>query len=135
MGACTYCKTVQARGKLGSYAPDAIVERVNQAVGEGVKEIWLTSEDTGNMIMIFVFKKKIIRGLWKRYKYEYFIIIEGNNKESTRRCYDENWNDQSSIYDGTFGNNCRNFETSECLRFFTCSSAGLKFFLKNINFL
>lgn len=27
LGSCTYCKTRHARGKLGSYAPEAIVER------------------------------------------------------------------------------------------------------------
>ena len=47
LGSCTYCKTRHARGKLGSYDPNAIVERVKQAVEEGVLEIWLTSEDTG----------------------------------------------------------------------------------------
>eukprot|EP01054_Gregarina_sp_Poly1_P004345 Gregarina_sp_Poly_1__4344@NODE_2354_length_2248_cov_252_581843_g444_i1_p1_GENE_NODE_2354_length_2248_cov_252_581843_g444_i1NODE_2354_length_2248_cov_252_581843_g444_i1_p1_ORF_typecomplete_len434_score54_01UPF0004/PF00919_20/5_9e25Radical_SAM/PF04055_21/4e19DUF19/PF01579_18/0_06TRAM/PF01938_20/1e04TRAM/PF01938_20/0_39Imm30/PF15565_6/0_62_NODE_2354_length_2248_cov_252_581843_g444_i19472176 len=47
LGSCTYCKTKQARGHLGSYAPEAIVERVRSAVLEGVQQIWLTSEDTG----------------------------------------------------------------------------------------
>jgi threonylcarbamoyladenosine tRNA methylthiotransferase CDKAL1 len=47
LGSCTYCKTRHARGKLGSYDPNAIVERVKQAIDEGVLEIWLTSEDTG----------------------------------------------------------------------------------------
>ena len=47
LGSCTYCKTKHARGKLGSYLPEAILSRVEQAVAEGVKEIWLTSEDTG----------------------------------------------------------------------------------------
>eukprot|EP01033_Poteriospumella_lacustris_P002515 gene2515-1823_t len=47
LGACTYCKTREARGKLGSYALEAIVDRVKQVVDEGVSEIWLTSEDTG----------------------------------------------------------------------------------------
>ena len=47
LGSCTYCKTVYARGKLGSYDPNAIVERVKSAISEGVMEIWLTSEDTG----------------------------------------------------------------------------------------
>jgi threonylcarbamoyladenosine tRNA methylthiotransferase CDKAL1 len=28
LGSCTYCKTRHARGKLGSYDPNAIVERV-----------------------------------------------------------------------------------------------------------
>ena len=47
LGSCTYCKTRHARGKLGSYDPKAIVDRVRQAIEEGVIEIWLTSEDTG----------------------------------------------------------------------------------------
>ncbi|XP_044270432.1 threonylcarbamoyladenosine tRNA methylthiotransferase [Tribolium madens] len=44
---CTYCKTKHARGELGSYPPEEIVERAKQAFEEGVVEIWLTSEDTG----------------------------------------------------------------------------------------
>ncbi|KAI9204840.1 uncharacterized protein BJ171DRAFT_90497 [Polychytrium aggregatum] len=44
---CTYCKTKHARGDLGSYAPEEIVERVKTVLSEGVMEIWLTSEDTG----------------------------------------------------------------------------------------
>jgi len=47
LGSCTYCKTRHARGKLGSYDPNAIVERARLAIAEGVVEIWLTSEDTG----------------------------------------------------------------------------------------
>lgn len=38
---------MQARGKLGSYSPSAIIARAKQAISEGVSEIWLTSEDTG----------------------------------------------------------------------------------------
>ncbi|KAJ3323768.1 Threonylcarbamoyladenosine tRNA methylthiotransferase [Blyttiomyces sp. JEL0837] len=44
---CTYCKTKHARGNLGSYEPAEIWSRVEQVILEGVKEIWLTSEDTG----------------------------------------------------------------------------------------
>eukprot|EP00908_Phaeocystis_cordata_P017783 Transcript_29150.p2 GENE.Transcript_29150~~Transcript_29150.p2 ORF type:complete len:681 (+),score=272.71 Transcript_29150:274-2043(+) len=47
LGSCTYCKTVFARGRLGSYEPAALVARLRGALGEGVKEVWLTSEDTG----------------------------------------------------------------------------------------
>jgi threonylcarbamoyladenosine tRNA methylthiotransferase CDKAL1 len=47
LGSCTYCKTKHARGKLGSYALNAIVSRVEEVVKEGVSEIWLSSEDTG----------------------------------------------------------------------------------------
>ena len=47
LGNCTYCKTKHARGELGSYSISAIVSRVETAVSEGVKQIWLTSEDLG----------------------------------------------------------------------------------------
>ncbi len=43
----TYCKTKHARGELGSYYPQEIVERIKQSFDEGVVEVWLTSEDTG----------------------------------------------------------------------------------------
>jgi threonylcarbamoyladenosine tRNA methylthiotransferase CDKAL1 len=32
---------------LGSYQPAALLKRISTAINEGVKEIWLTSEDTG----------------------------------------------------------------------------------------
>lgn len=44
---CTYCKTRHARGELGSYPIQEIVDRAVQSFEEGVCEIWLTSEDTG----------------------------------------------------------------------------------------
>ncbi|OTF83242.1 threonylcarbamoyladenosine tRNA methylthiotransferase-like protein [Euroglyphus maynei] len=44
---CTYCKTKHARGKLGSYPIEDIVERARTAFNENVKELWITSEDTG----------------------------------------------------------------------------------------
>ena len=47
LGACTYCKTRHARGKLGSYTLDALSRRIKQVVKEQVAEIWLSSEDTG----------------------------------------------------------------------------------------
>jgi len=47
LGACTYCKTKHARGDLGSYRIEAIIARIRQAVAEGVRQIWFTSEDLG----------------------------------------------------------------------------------------
>ena len=44
---CTYCKTKHARGDLVSYPPQALVARVQTVVREGVREVWLSSEDTG----------------------------------------------------------------------------------------
>ena len=47
LGSCTYCKTVHARGALGSYTLDALESRLVSAVADGAVEVWLTSEDTG----------------------------------------------------------------------------------------
>lgn len=44
---CTYCKTKHARGDLVSYPLDSLVSRVETVVREGVREVWLSSEDTG----------------------------------------------------------------------------------------
>ncbi|KAL2503421.1 Methylthiotransferase [Abeliophyllum distichum] len=47
LGACTYCKTKHARGHLGSYTVESLVGRVRNVIADGVREIWLSSEDTG----------------------------------------------------------------------------------------
>ncbi|MFH0870208.1 MAG: tRNA (N(6)-L-threonylcarbamoyladenosine(37)-C(2))-methylthiotransferase [archaeon] len=47
LGECSYCKTRHARGSLVSYDPEAIKQQFKTAVKEGVKEIWLTSQDNG----------------------------------------------------------------------------------------
>lgn len=46
LSACTFCKTKAARGNLQSYPLQDIVEVARKGVQEGVKEIWLTSQDT-----------------------------------------------------------------------------------------
>ncbi|MBI1970743.1 tRNA (N(6)-L-threonylcarbamoyladenosine(37)-C(2))-methylthiotransferase [Candidatus Woesearchaeota archaeon] len=47
LGSCTYCKTLHSRGRLRSYPKEDIIRQIKRAVEEGVKEVWLTSEDTG----------------------------------------------------------------------------------------
>ncbi|KAF6163782.1 hypothetical protein GIB67_012141 [Kingdonia uniflora] len=47
LGACTYCKTKHACGHLASYTIESLVEHVRNVVADGVKEIWISSEDTG----------------------------------------------------------------------------------------
>jgi MiaB-like tRNA modifying enzyme len=47
MGACAFCCVRFARGALFSYPKGVIVRRVSQAVSEGVKEVWITSQDNG----------------------------------------------------------------------------------------
>ncbi|MCD6385296.1 tRNA (N(6)-L-threonylcarbamoyladenosine(37)-C(2))-methylthiotransferase [Candidatus Sumerlaeota bacterium] len=48
LGECTYCQTRLARGRLHSYPVEHILARIRQAIQHAeVKEIWLTSQDTG----------------------------------------------------------------------------------------
>ncbi len=46
-GNCSYCKVKFARGDLFSYPIDSIITHIKSAIKEGVKEIWITSQDTG----------------------------------------------------------------------------------------
>ncbi len=46
LGSCAYCCVTFARGKLRSYSPEEIVERVKKDLTSGVREFWLTSQDT-----------------------------------------------------------------------------------------
>ena len=45
LNSCTFCKTKHARGNAVSYPINDIVRHVSKSVEEGVKEIWLTSQD------------------------------------------------------------------------------------------
>lgn len=47
LNTCSFCKTKQARGQLFSYSIESIKESMQDAIKEGVKEIYLTSQDTG----------------------------------------------------------------------------------------
>jgi len=47
LGSCSYCCVVFARGRLRSYKIEEIVERIKFDLASGIKEIWLTSQDTG----------------------------------------------------------------------------------------
>jgi MiaB-like tRNA modifying enzyme len=47
LGYCAYCSVRLIKGKLKSYAAEKILKEINQALKEGCKEIWLTSQDTG----------------------------------------------------------------------------------------
>lgn len=46
LGHCAYCCVIFARGNLRSYKPAEIAERVRSDLAVGVKEFWLTSQDT-----------------------------------------------------------------------------------------
>jgi threonylcarbamoyladenosine tRNA methylthiotransferase CDKAL1 len=47
LSGCTYCKTVHARGRLESHSIKEIVTAIEAAVDNGIKELWITSEDVG----------------------------------------------------------------------------------------
>ena len=47
LGYCSYCSVKLIKGKLRSYPSEKIIKEVNQALRDGCKEIWLTSQDTG----------------------------------------------------------------------------------------
>lgn len=45
LGSCAYCSVVFARGRLRSYPVEEIVDRAKKDIGDGVRELWLTSQD------------------------------------------------------------------------------------------
>lgn len=47
LSACSFCQTRLARGRLTSFRPADILQRARQAVAEGVRELWVTAQDTG----------------------------------------------------------------------------------------
>jgi tRNA A37 methylthiotransferase MiaB len=47
LGSCSYCITRSARGGLRSFPLDGIVKQVRMAAADGVREVWLTAQDTG----------------------------------------------------------------------------------------
>lgn len=47
LGNCSYCITRSARGGLRSFPLDGIVRQVRSAAADGVREVWLTAQDTG----------------------------------------------------------------------------------------
>jgi MiaB-like tRNA modifying enzyme len=54
--ACSYCIVKPARGKLRSFPQHEIVEDIQNAVAEGCREIWLTSQDDSQYGMDTGFK-------------------------------------------------------------------------------
>jgi MiaB-like tRNA modifying enzyme len=73
LGNCAYCKARVARGGLLSYDPDLIVARAREALEQGVREIWLTAQDTGAYGLDFKQKGRDIVYLLER-----ICAIDGN---------------------------------------------------------
>ena len=45
LGSCTYCCVKNARGRLNCYKPISIVENVKHQLKQGIKQVYLTSQD------------------------------------------------------------------------------------------
>ncbi|MFW9929768.1 MAG: tRNA (N(6)-L-threonylcarbamoyladenosine(37)-C(2))-methylthiotransferase [Candidatus Thorarchaeota archaeon] len=45
LGACTYCCVKNARGRLNCYNPLSIIDNVKSQLNQGIKQIYLTSQD------------------------------------------------------------------------------------------
>ncbi|MFX0024992.1 MAG: tRNA (N(6)-L-threonylcarbamoyladenosine(37)-C(2))-methylthiotransferase [Candidatus Hermodarchaeota archaeon] len=45
LGACTYCCVKSARGRLNCYEPEKIIKNVKYQLKQGIKQIYLTSQD------------------------------------------------------------------------------------------
>ena len=62
-GSCTYCCVKNARGKLNCYNPENIIENANYQLKQGIKQIYLTSQDCStfkhNNINLFDLVKSI----------------------------------------------------------------------------
>ncbi|MFW6117386.1 MAG: tRNA (N(6)-L-threonylcarbamoyladenosine(37)-C(2))-methylthiotransferase [Thermoproteota archaeon] len=48
LGSCAYCCVNSARGRLRSYDIPEVVERVKYDLSSGVREVWITSQDTAS---------------------------------------------------------------------------------------
>ncbi|MEM3668707.1 MAG: tRNA (N(6)-L-threonylcarbamoyladenosine(37)-C(2))-methylthiotransferase, partial [Candidatus Bathyarchaeia archaeon] len=46
LGSCAYCCVVFARGRLRSYGIQEVIKRMKRDIAGGVREFWLTSQDT-----------------------------------------------------------------------------------------
>lgn len=48
IGSCAYCCVVSARGRLRSHSVKEVTERVKKDLATGVKEFWITAQDTAS---------------------------------------------------------------------------------------
>ena len=73
-GSCTYCCVKNARGKLKCYNPQTILKNVNHQLSQGIKQIYLTSQDYSvyeyNNIKLFDLIQKI-----NRLDFKFFLRI------------------------------------------------------------
>ncbi|HDN90868.1 MAG TPA: tRNA (N(6)-L-threonylcarbamoyladenosine(37)-C(2))-methylthiotransferase, partial [Candidatus Aenigmarchaeota archaeon] len=89
LGSCSYCCVRFARGKLRSYKPEEIVGRVRKAILEGVKEIWLTSQDTGAYGLDIDSDLPSLLSRILEVNGDFYVRIGMMNPENLKRIFDE----------------------------------------------
>ncbi len=89
LGSCSYCCVRFARGKLRSYKPEEIVGRVRKAILEGVKEIWLTSQDTGAYGLDIDSDLPSLLSRILEVDGDFYVRIGMMNPENLKRIFDE----------------------------------------------
>jgi len=90
LGNCAFCIEPIARGKLHSYPPDLIVEKIAEAVGKGAKEIYLTGQDVICYgLDMGVTLPELIDKILRKVEGEYLIRIGMLEPSLTARFIDE----------------------------------------------
>ncbi len=74
LGSCTYCCVKNARGKLNCYDPDIIVENAKCQLEQGIKQIYLTSQDCSIYQNNGVTLEKLVSNI-VHLDYEFFLRI------------------------------------------------------------
>jgi len=75
LGSCSYCCVVFARGHLRSYRIEEIVERMKSDLASGIKELWLTSQDTGCYGRDIGTNLSALLGQICRIEWEFFVRV------------------------------------------------------------
>jgi len=74
LGGCSYCKTKHARGSLVSYEREDIITQFKNALAQGCKEFWITSQDNG----CYGFDKYATEEYFLPELLKDLLVIEGN---------------------------------------------------------
>lgn len=92
LGSCSYCKTKAARFELQSYDLDAVICHAKAAIKEGVKELWVTSQDTAVYGQDIKNKKVNLAALLKKLagiKGDFMIRLGMGNPGNVLKCLGE----------------------------------------------
>lgn len=89
LGCCTYCSAKLARGDLKSYSQKSILDQARKALIQGVKELWITAQDTGSYgIDIKTSLNNLINEILK-FENDFMIRIGMMNPDSALRMLPE----------------------------------------------